>query len=123
MVYPPQQPSPLIAHWLERHRHPLSFLFHMIGIPPTILGVLLFSVYVGLISAPVMALSLALFFGGYLLQFAGHVLEGTDPGEVIFFKRKLGLPYVEFPPARGAVASTAQAGREHGAGKPAAAAG
>jgi hypothetical protein len=123
MVYPPQQPSPLIAHWLERHRHPLSFLFHMIGIPPTILGVLLFSVYVGLISVPVMALSLALFFGGYLLQFAGHALEGTDPGEVIFFKRKLGLPYVEFPPARGTAASTAQTGREHGPGKPAAAAG
>ena len=33
-----------------------------------------------------------------MLQFAGHVLEGTDPGEIIYFKRKLGLPYVEFPP-------------------------
>ena len=32
-----------------------------------------------------------------MLQFAGHALEGTDPGEVIYFKRKLGLPYVEFP--------------------------
>ncbi len=43
-------------------------------------------------------MALALFVGGYLLQFAGHVLEGTDPGEIIYFKRKLGLPYVEFPP-------------------------
>ncbi|QEH37326.1 hypothetical protein OJF2_59160 [Aquisphaera giovannonii] len=123
MVYPPQEPSPLIAHWVERHRHPLSFALHMVGIPPTILGVLLFSVYVGLLSAPVMALSLALFFGGYLLQFAGHVLEGTDPGEIVFFKKKLGMPYVEFPPARGAVATAASAGRDRTTGKPAAAPG
>jgi hypothetical protein len=31
------------------------------------------------------------------LQFAGHYLEGTDPGEVIYFKRLFGVPYVEFP--------------------------
>ena len=45
-------------------------------------------------------LALALFVGGYVLQFAGHILGGTDPGEIIYFKRKLGLPYVEFPPPR-----------------------
>ena len=56
-----------------------------------------------LLSVPVFLFALALFFGGYLLQFAGHALEGTDPGEVIYFKRKLGLPYVEFPPPRLAV--------------------
>ena len=47
---------------------------------------------------PVFIVALVLFLGGYLLQFAGHALEGTDPGEIIYFKRKLGLPYVEFPP-------------------------
>ena len=38
------------------------------------------------------------FWAVTLLQFAGHALEGTDPGEIIYLKRKLGLPYVEFPP-------------------------
>ena len=35
-----------------------------------------------------------------MVQFAGHAIEGTDPGEIIYFKRRLGLPYVEFPPGR-----------------------
>jgi hypothetical protein len=79
----------------------------MIGIPPTILGVLLFSVYVGLLSLSICLLSLGLFIGGYVLQFAGHLLEGTDPGEIIYFKRKLGLSYVEFPPVKGPTRSRA----------------
>ena len=69
----------------------------MIGIPPTILGVLFVPIYLCLLSVADLLLALALFVGGYILQFAGHLLEGTDPGEIIYFKRKLGLPYVEFP--------------------------
>jgi uncharacterized membrane protein YGL010W len=110
MVCSPQRPNRLVSHWIERHRNPTSFLLHIIGIPPTILGVLLFSIYVGLFSLPILLLALALFFGGYLLQFAGHALEGTDPGEIIYFKRKLGLPYVEFPPGRGPSRNTRPAG-------------
>ncbi len=72
----------------------------MIGIPPTILGVLFVPIYLSLLSLPVFFLALALFVGGYLVQFAGHVIEGTDPGEIIYFKRRLGLPYVEFPQPR-----------------------
>jgi Protein of unknown function (DUF962) len=75
-------------------------ILHMIGIPPTILGVLFIPIYLTLFSLPVFLLALALFIGGYLLQFLGHLLEGTDPGEIIYFKRKLGLPYVEFPAPR-----------------------
>jgi hypothetical protein len=101
MVYPPQPPHRLVGHWVERHPNRTSFLLHMIGIPPTILGVLLFSAYIVLLSVPLFLFALALFLGGYLLQFAGHALEGTDPGEIIYFKRKLGLPYVEFPAGRG----------------------
>ena len=100
MVYPPEPPHRLVGHWLDRHPNPTSFILHIIGIPLTILGALLFSVYVALLSVSVFLFALALFFGGYVLQFAGHALEGTDPGEVIYFKRKLGLPYVEFPPSR-----------------------
>jgi len=109
MVCSPQPPNRLVRHWLERHRNPTSFMLHIIGIPPTILGVLLFSIYVGLFSRPVFMVALVLFLGGYLLQFAGHALEGTDPGEIIYFKRKLGLPYVEFPPERNPSRNTSPA--------------
>jgi uncharacterized membrane protein YGL010W len=100
MIEPPLPPHSLVQHWLERHPNPTSFILHVVGIPPTILGVLLVPVYLCLLSVPVFLVALALFVGGYLLQFAGHVIEGTDPGEIIYFKRKLGLPYVEFPAPR-----------------------
>jgi hypothetical protein len=74
----------------------------MIGIPPTILGFLFIPIYLSLLSVPIFLLALALFVGGYIFQFAGHVLERTDPGEIIYFKRKLGMPFVEFPRARNA---------------------
>ena len=45
MVYPPLPPCALVENWLERHRGPVSFALHMVGIPPTILGVLLVPVY------------------------------------------------------------------------------
>jgi uncharacterized membrane protein YGL010W len=102
MIEPPLPPHRLVEHWLARHSNPTSFILHMFGIPPTILGVLFVSIYLSLLSLRVFLLALALFVGGYLLQFAGHVLEGTDPGEIIYFKRKLGLPYVEFPRSRAA---------------------
>ena len=123
MVYPPEPPHRLVGHWLERHPNPTSFILHIIGIPLTILGVLLCSVYVTLISLPVFLFALALFLGGYLRQFAGHALEGTDPGEVIYFKRKLGLPYVEFPPARQPSRPPFPAGRQPSESGPVAAPG
>jgi hypothetical protein len=72
----------------------------MIGIPPTLLGALFVAIYLSSLSLPIFLLALALFVGGYILQFSGHLLEGTDPGEIIYFKRRLGLPYVEFPQRR-----------------------
>jgi len=98
MICPPLTPSPLIENWMARHRSPLSFVLHMIGIPPTVLGMLLPPVYLYTLSAPLFLLAVALFVGGYLVQFLGHAVEGTDPGEVIFFKRKLGLSYVDVAP-------------------------
>lgn len=100
MICPPLPPSPLVDNWMERHRNLVSFVLHLIGIPPTILGVLLVPVYLYCLSVPIFLLALAAFVGGYLVQFLGHLLEGTDPGEIIFFKRKLGLNYVEIAPAR-----------------------
>lgn len=120
MLYPPQPPNRLVRHWIERHQSRTSFFLHMLGIPPTILGCLLCSIYVGLLSVPIFLFALALFVGGYVLQFAGHALEGTDPGEVIFFKRKLGLPYVEFPPSRTPAHSSNAGRRSRGQGEAAA---
>lgn len=100
MICPPQPSDPLVAGWLARHRGRLSFGLHMVGIPATILGVLLIPVYLTLWSGPLFASALGLFLGGYLIQFLGHALEGTDPGELIVLKRKLGLPYIDVAPVR-----------------------
>ncbi|MDR3633686.1 MAG: DUF962 domain-containing protein [Isosphaeraceae bacterium] len=100
MLCPPHEPSPLVTNWLERHRDPISFVLHMIGIPPTIVGVLMIPVYVYMMSFQLFLLALALFVGGYLLQFLGHAVDGNDPGEIIMLKRKLGLSYVEIAPDR-----------------------
>jgi hypothetical protein len=100
MIDPPLPPDPLVRHWQDRHPNPGSFVLHMIGIPPTILGALLVPVYLTLVSPAIFLLALAAFVGGYLVQFAGHAIEGTTPGELIYFKRKWGWPYVEFPASR-----------------------
>ncbi|HMB02363.1 MAG TPA: Mpo1-like protein [Isosphaeraceae bacterium] len=100
MICPPLCPSRLVQGWMERHRDPASFALHMVGIPPTILGVLMIPIYVLLVSGPLFLVALALFVGGYLIQFLGHALQGTDPGEIILLKRKLGRPYVDVAPAR-----------------------
>jgi len=100
MICPPLTPGKLVQDWMVRHRHPGSFALHMIGIPPTILGVLMIPIYVYLMSVPLFLLALALFVGGYIIQFLGHALEGTDPGEIILLKKKLGWAYVDIAPQR-----------------------
>jgi uncharacterized membrane protein YGL010W len=100
MICPPLTTWKLVTNWMERHRNPISFVLHIVGIPPTILGVLLIPIYVFCLSFPIFLFAVALFVGGYLVQFLGHALEGTDPGEIIYFKKKLGRSYVEIAPAR-----------------------
>ncbi len=104
MICPPLPPSRLVVNWLARHQNPISFFLHIIGIPPTILGMLLMPVYLYAFSMTLFLFAMALFVGGYMIQFLGHALEGTDPGEVIYFKRKLGLNYVDIAPSRRRVA-------------------
>ena len=89
MLCPPHRPAPVVEDWLERHRHPASFLLHMLGIPPTIVGVLLIPAYVATLSLPLFLFSTALFVGGYGLQFLGHLLEGSEPGEITQIRRRL----------------------------------
>ncbi len=89
MLCPPHAPAPVVEDWLERHRHPGSFLLHLIGIPPTIVGVLLAPLYLALVSLPIFVFSMALFLGGYVIQFLGHAIEGSEPGEITQLRRWL----------------------------------
>ncbi len=82
MIFTPQPPSPYVNNWIERHRDPRSFVLHLLGIPCTILGVLLMPIYLFLLSFFVFTLALVLFVGGFLLQFLGHGLDGSEPGEI-----------------------------------------
>jgi hypothetical protein len=100
MICPPQPPARLVEDWMSRHRHPGSFALHMLGIPPTILGVLLIPIYIPQLSVPLFLFALVMFVGGYLIQFLGHALDGTEPGEVMYLKRKLGWTYVDIAPTR-----------------------
>ncbi|MBX6313873.1 MAG: DUF962 domain-containing protein [Isosphaeraceae bacterium] len=90
MLCPPHSTPPIVADWLERHRHRGSLVMHLIGIPPTILAVLLSPFYLFLLSGRLFLFCLGLFVGGYLIQFLGHALEGSEPGEITFLRRKLG---------------------------------
>lgn len=89
MICPPHPPAPVVENWLERHKHPASFLLHLIGIPLTIVGVLLMPVYVVLMSLPIFLFSMALFVGGYAFQLLGHVFDRTEPGEWTAIKQRL----------------------------------
>ena len=92
MICPPHPPDPLVQNWIDRHRDPKSFLLHLIGIPPTILGLIFIPIYLFLLSIPIFLLALCLFVGGYALQFLGHGLDGTEPGEWTLIRKKLGRP-------------------------------
>ena len=99
---PPQAASPparrplrrILSNWQERHRHPFNFWVHLVGIPLAVAGVVLLLVlpwaqwYWGA----------GAFVLGYLLQYAGHRVEGNDVGEWAGIKRLLGLPYVSISP-------------------------
>jgi hypothetical protein len=73
-----------LENWMLRHQNPISFWLHMIGIPACF------------IAAPIMLfvrqwwLALALFVGGYALQFLGHLIEGNRSGEEELIRRLLG---------------------------------
>ncbi|MCB9857593.1 MAG: DUF962 domain-containing protein [Phycisphaerales bacterium] len=87
-----------LQNWLERHQNPVSFWLHMIGIPLTIAAIPLAIVQLvndqwGLWWRPV-----ALIFGGYFLQWVGHLIEGNDMGELILIKKWRGKPYVAIAP-------------------------
>lgn len=87
-----------ITNWRERHRHPVSFWLHMVGIPLTIAALLLALAQLWAWQWPLWYRPAALLAAGYALQWVGHLLEGNDMGEVILIKRWLGRPYVSVSP-------------------------
>lgn len=71
---------------------------HYVGIPLTILAVVLagYQLYHGW--WPLWWRPVGLLVAGYALQFAGHRVEGNDMGEVVLVKKLLGRPYVAVSP-------------------------
>lgn len=82
MICPPHEPAPLVLKWLSRHRNPTSLVLHLIGMPPTVMAVLILPASMFLLSWPIFLFAMGLFVGGFLIQFLGHALEGSVPGEL-----------------------------------------
>ena len=82
-----------LRNYLPRHRNRANQILHLIGVPLTFVGTPW-----TLIAGAAPWWPCICFAGGYLLQFAGHAVEGNDAGESVFFKRMLGMPYTEYAP-------------------------
>jgi hypothetical protein len=72
----------LLAGWLARHQHPVSFYLHLAGIPMTLAAL-------PLAARRRWRRAGRLLGGGYTLQFIGHLVEGTPPGELTVLRRRL----------------------------------
>ncbi len=86
-----------LTNYIERHQHPVNQVLHLIGVPLTFIVSLVWLLQ----GAGWWALGA--FVVGYLLQFAGHAIEGNDAGETVLVKKMLGLPYVAIVPRKNAV--------------------
>jgi len=84
-----------LKNYLPRHTSRTNRVLHLVGVPLTFVGTPL-----ALIEGAAWYYSLGCFIIGYLLQFVGHAVEGNDAGEVVFLKKKLGLPYTEYAPGQ-----------------------
>lgn len=73
-------PEDLIANYKEKHPHPLNRLSHSIGIPLIVISLPLFFFD--------WRWALGMFVFGWILQFAGHAIEGNQPA---FFKNPVYL--------------------------------
>jgi len=76
-------------------------MLHLFGVPLTFIGT-----PIAILNASTPLWPCACFFGGYLLQFVGHAVEGNDAGEVVFLKKRLGMVYTEYGPGKASSCST-----------------
>ncbi len=87
-----------LENWLQRHQNRVSLGLHVIGIPLTIVAVILAAIQLYNSQWQLWWRPAALFGLGYALQWIGHRLEGNDMGEIILLKKVLGRPYVAVSP-------------------------
>lgn len=68
-------------HWISQyessHQHPVNRLCHSFGIPTIVVSMLIFLASIFVHS--LWPYALALFIGGWILQFVGHAFEGKPP--------------------------------------------
>jgi hypothetical protein len=82
----PRVPKPLrgvawfVRDYASRHRHPGNRALHLVGVPLSPFGTLY------LLAMGSLPLAAGSFASGYLLQWAGHRLEGNEVGEWILIK-------------------------------------
>ncbi len=69
-----------LKNWIERHQTGFNRVLHAVGIPLTVIGLML--LFWGKF-----ALATLLFVGGYILQIIGHAREKTEVGELIWIKK------------------------------------
>jgi hypothetical protein len=74
----------LYQNWRSRHRHPASFVLHVVGIPACFVAAPI------LLIARQWVVAAGCFVGGYVLQFLGHFIEGNRSGEGLLLRRLLG---------------------------------
>ena len=70
--------------WKQRHQHPVSFWLHMVGIPACFVAAPIF------LLVKLWGWAAVCFVGGYILQFAGHLIEGNQSGEEMLIRRLFG---------------------------------
>lgn len=84
-----------LQNYIPRHRNRTNQWLHLVGVPLTFVGTPWC-----LIAGLAWYYAVGCFVGGYVLQFAGHAIEGNDAGEAVFVKKMLGMPYNEYAPQR-----------------------
>lgn len=87
-----------ILRWLARHQHPTSRILHAVGIPILVAGLILGAWQLGHLQWHLWWRPATLIAGSYLMQWAGHRIEGNDMGEVILLKKLAGRPYTAVSP-------------------------
>ena len=66
-----------IAEYARSHQHPVNRACHTMGIPMIVISILLLAAAVVIPS--LWRIGLALFLGGWAVQFIGHAVEGQPP--------------------------------------------
>ena len=84
MIMPKQMKGKSIDEWVddyaEAHQNSFNQLCHSVGIPMIVVSLLLMPLAaLGILPVQVLWAGVGLFFGGWVLQFVGHAVEGKPP--------------------------------------------